>query len=146
MMKRLFKVLIPLLICVIISSLFIFFGKLDYDNLIKPKFAPPGFVFGIVWSIIYLIFFFTMLKLYKYKHIYYLYIIVLVMHIIWNFLFFMMGYLLLSVIFIILLYFISWLFIYNIGLKSKKYFYIYMIYIIWIMIATYLNLSILLLN
>ena len=146
MMKRLFKVLIPLLICVIISSLFIFFGKLDYDNLIKPKFAPPGFVFGIVWSIIYLIFFFTMLKLYKYKHIYYLYIIVLVMHIIWNFLFFMMGYLLLSVIFIILLYFISWLFIYNIGLKAKKYFYIYMIYIIWIMIATYLNLSILLLN
>ena len=123
-MKRLFKVLIPLLICVIISSLFIFFGKLDYDNLIKPKFAPPGFVFGIVWSIIYLIFFFTMLKLYKYKHIYYLYIIVLAMHIIWNFLFFMMGYLLLSVIFIILLYFISWLFIYNIGLKSKKYFYI----------------------
>lgn len=28
---------------------------MDYNQLLKPPFAPPGAVFGIVWSIIYIL-------------------------------------------------------------------------------------------
>ena len=145
-MKKFFKAFIPLIICIVISSLFIFFSKIDYDSLILPKFAPPKIVFPIVWSIIYIIFLFTMLKIMPNNNIYPLYIIILISHTLWNFLFFAMGYYLLSVLLIILIYFISWIYVYQFSLVSKKYLYIYLIYIIWLMIATYLNLSILLLN
>lgn len=145
-MKKYLKVFIPLICCILISSLFIVFAKTDYDIIIKPKFSPPPIVFIIVWSIIYIIFAFTMLKQYDDKRIYALYIIILAMHTLWNFLFFLMSYFLLSVLLILLIYFISWVFVYFISQKSKKYFYIYIIYILWLMIATYLNLSILLLN
>ena len=141
-MKKILKIILPLLISVV----FIMFGKVQYNELINPKFSPPSFVFSIVWSIIYLIFLITLFKEYKDKRIYSLYVIILSMHTIWNFLFFFMGYYLLSVIVIILIYFVSWIFVFYLSLKSKKYFYIYIIYIIWLMIATYLNLSILLLN
>ena len=51
-MKKFLKVLLPLIICIGISSLFIFLGKVSYDNLITPKFAPPGIVFSIVAVIV----------------------------------------------------------------------------------------------
>ena len=28
---------------------------MDYNTLTKPPFSPPGFIFGIVWSILYIL-------------------------------------------------------------------------------------------
>lgn len=145
-MKKFLKVLLPLILCIGISSLFIFFGKVSYDNLIMPKFAPPGYVFSIVWTIIYLIFYFTMNKYYENKNIYNLYLIVLATHIIWNFLFFYLGYFLIGLILLVIMYFISWIFVYYLSQQDKKLFYIYLIYLIWLMIALYLNIGIFILN
>ena len=145
-MKKFLKVLLPLIICIGISSLFIFLGKVSYDNLITPKFAPPGIVFSIVWTIIYLIFYFTMNKYYQDKTIYTLYLIVLATHIIWNFAFFFLGYFLIGLIILIIMYFISFVFVYYLSLKEKKLFYIYLIYLIWLMCALYLNIGIFVLN
>lgn len=145
-MKKQLKVLIPLLVCIIISVLFINFGKVSYNNIIMPKFSPPSYVFIIVWSIIYLIFYLTMINNLSYNRIYILYIIILGMHVLWNFLFFFMGYFLISLILMAILYFTSFVYVYYFSQIKKRYFYIYLIYLIWLMIATYLNIGVYLLN
>lgn len=145
-MKKFLKVLLPLLVCIIISSLFVYFGKVNYSNIVTPKFAPPGFIFPIVWSIIYLIFYLCMSKTYNDKKTYKLYLIILAMHILWNFLFFKMGFFLIALIELIILYFTSWVFVYYLSLNKKLYFYINIPYLLWLLIATYLNIGIMLLN
>lgn len=145
-MKKQLKVLIPLLLCIIISVLFINFGKVSYNNINMPRFSPPSYVFIIVWSIIYLIFYLTMIKNLSYNRIYILYIIILCMHVLWNFLFFFMGYFLISLLLMAILYFTSFVYVYYFSQVKKRYFYIYLIYLIWLMIATYLNIGVFLLN
>ena len=145
-MKKQLKVLIPLLLCIIISVLFINFGKVSYNNINMPRFSPPSYVFIIVWSIIYLIFYLTMIKNLSYNRIYILYIIILCMHVLWNFLFFFMGYFLISLLLMAILYFTSFVYVYYFSQVKKRYFYIYLIYLIWLMIATYLNVGVFLLN
>lgn len=145
-MKKQLKVLIPLLLCIIISVLFINFGKVSYNNINMPRFSPPSYVFIIVWSIIYLIFYLTMIKNLSYNRIYILYIIILCMHVLWNFLFFFMGYFLISLLLMAILYFTSFVYVYYFSQVKKRYFYIYLVYLIWLMIATYLNIGVFLLN
>lgn len=145
-MKKQLKVLIPLLLCIIISVLFINFGKVSYNNINMPRFSPPSYVFIIVWSIIYLIFYLTMIKNLSYNRIYRLYIIILCMHVLWNFLFFFMGYFLISLLLMAILYFTSFVYVYYFSQVKKRYFYIYLVYLIWLMVATYLNIGVFLLN
>ena len=145
-LKKYLKVLIPLIICIVVGSLFVYLGKVSYDNIVTPKFAPPSFIFPIVWTIIYLIFYFTMIKFYDNSRIYNLYIIILIIQTLWNMVFFGLGSFLLALLIIIILYIVSWLFVYYLSKENKKYLYIYLIYIIWLLIATYLNIGIYILN
>lgn len=145
-LKKYLKVLIPLIICIVVGSLFVYLGKVSYDNIVTPKFAPPSFIFPIVWTIIYLIFYFTMIKYYDNSRIYNLYIIILIIQTLWNMVFFGLGSFLLALLIIIILYIVSWLFVYYLSKENKKYLYIYLIYIIWLLIATYLNIGIYILN
>lgn len=145
-MKKQLKVLIPLLLCIIISVLFINYGKVSYNNINMPRFSPPSYVFIIVWSVIYLIFYLTMIKNLSYYRIYILYITILCMHVLWNFLFFFMGYFLISLLLMAILYFTSFVYVYYFFQVKKRYFYIYLVYLIWLMIATYLNIGVFLLN
>ena len=50
---NLFYLFFPLLIGGIVG--FIISGNIDYQNLVRPPFAPPKIVFPIAWSIIYLL-------------------------------------------------------------------------------------------
>lgn len=145
-LKKYLKVLIPLIICIVVGSLFVYLGKVSYDNIVTPKFAPPSFIFPIVWTIIYLIFYFTMIKHYDNSRIYSLYIIILIIQTLWNMVFFGLGSFLLALLIIITLYIVSWLFVYYLSKENKKYLYTYLIYIIWLLIATYLNIGIYVLN
>jgi tryptophan-rich sensory protein len=52
---RLLITLTPLLISNIINFVFVN-QSTSYDNLPKVSFQPPGYVFGIVWTIIYIFF------------------------------------------------------------------------------------------
>ena len=119
-MKKQLKVLIPLLLCIIISVLFINFGKVSYNNINMPRFSPPSYVFIIVWNIIYLIFYLTMIKNLSYNRIYILYIIILGMHVLWNFLFFFMGYFLVSLLLMAILYFTSFVYVYYFSQVKKR--------------------------
>lgn len=145
LIKKHLKVLIPLIICVVISSLFVYLAKIDYGSLTKPFLAPKAFVFPIVWTIIYLIFYLTMIKI-EDKNTYILYIIILCSHIIWNFTFFFLGSYLVGFIVLLIIYLLSFVFVYYISKANKKLSYINVPYLIWLLIALYLNFGVMLLN
>lgn len=143
--KKFLKVFVPLIICIVVSSIFVFVGLNNFKSLNKPMFSPPSFVFSIVWSIIYLIFYFTM-KNNNDSKTYILYIITLILHVIWNLTFFTLHFYIIALIVLLIIYIEGFVFVYNISKTNKKIFYIYLIYIIWLLIALYLNFGIVLLN
>lgn len=143
--KKFLKVFVPLIICIVVSSIFVFVGLNNFKSLNKPMFSPPSFVFSIVWSIIYLIFYFTM-KNNNDSKTYILYIITLILHVIWNLTFFTLHFYIIALIVLLIIYIEGFVFVYNISKNNKKIFYIYLIYIIWLLIALYLNFGIVLLN
>ena len=143
--KKFLKVFVQLIICIVVSSIFVFVGLNNFKSLNKPMFSPPSFVFSIVWSIIYLIFYFTM-KNNNDSKTYILYIITLILHVIWNLTFFTLHFYIIALIVLLIIYIEGFVFVYNISKNNKKIFYIYLIYIIWLLIALYLNFGIVLLN
>ena len=143
--KKFLKVFVPLIICIVVSSILVFVGLNNFKSLNKPMFSPPSFVFSIVWSIIYLIFYFTM-KNNNDSKTYILYIITLILHVIWNLTFFTLHFYIIALIVLLIIYIEGFVFVYNISKNNKKIFYIYLIYIIWLLIALYLNFGIVLLN
>ena len=143
--KKFLKVFVPLIICIVVSSIFVFVGLNNFNSLNKPMFSPPSFVFSIVWSIIYLIFYFTM-KNNNDSKTYILYIITLILHVIWNLTFFTLHFYIIALIVLLIIYIEGFVFVYNISKNNKKIYYIYLIYIIWLLIALYLNFGIVLLN
>lgn len=144
-MKKFFKVLLPLLLCIGLSVLCILFGKTEFEQLVTPKFTPPKMVFSIVWSILYSILFYTMLKCINNK-IYLTYILILIFHTLWNVCFFAFSFFISGFIILLVIYFLSWVFMYFLQKEKKLYFYINLPYMIWLLIALYLNLGVMLLN
>ena len=123
---------------------------MDYNQLLKPPFAPPGAVFGIVWSIIYILMGISYSILQtndltdnKVKNIYYLQ---LVINLLWPIIFFVFKWRLFACFWIIALLL---LIIYMISIfyeKNKLAAYLQIPYLIWILFASYLNLGVYLLN
>ena len=145
-MKKHLKILIPLILCILISSLAIMFGKFNYSNINMPKFSPPSFVFIIAWSIIYAILYYTMYVCLDSKKIYMQYVSILIAHTSWNILFFVLGYFLVALVLLFIIYFLSFVFAYFVSQIKKKLFYFNLPYLIWLMIAIYLNFGVFLLN
>ena len=61
-----------------------------YQQLKKPKFAPPSYLFGPVWSVLYLLIFFSFGKvflMYYYKEISFLILLPFLLNLFFNFLF-----------------------------------------------------------
>ena len=52
-MKKIFHALLPLIIGGIVGMLTS--SSMNYNDLVKPVLSPPGIVFPIVWTIIYLL-------------------------------------------------------------------------------------------
>jgi len=122
-----------------------------YLSLNKAPWTPPGWVFGVAWTTIMLLFSFYMTKLsFQFtlftKSILVIYISQWILNVSWNYIFFNQHLVLLGLIFISLL----WLLICYITFKHLKLLGLYSIliapYLIWMTIATSLNLYILLNN
>lgn len=124
-----------------------------YSALVKPAFAPPGWIFGIVWPILYTlmgvavyIVFQTKADMQKKSLALMLYILQLFFNFLWSIVFFGWGlYWAAAVIagillFLILLTTISFLRI------NKKAAILMAPYLIWVLFALYLNISIAVLN
>jgi benzodiazapine receptor len=120
-----------------------------YTNLNLAPWTPPGIIFGIAWTLIMICFSIYLGKLFldnnsqKMKIIF---LIQFILNVSWNFIFFNQHLVLVGLLTITLL--TSLLFIYFFKLSSKvaNYKYLLLPYMIWLCIATSLNLYILVHN
>ena len=148
--KLLYTILF-LLIVQLIGDIFIDDNLLWYRTLKKPPFVPPDYVFGIVWTILYLMiaisFWNVWIKNNKHKKTAYIYFFLqLFFNLAWPFCFFYLQNILLGFIDIILLD-IFIVFTLVRFAKISVFSTIMLIpYTLWVFFATYLNLGYLLLN
>ena len=123
---------------------------MDYNDLIKPPLSPPGIVFPIAWTIIYLLIgiSYTLLKEKGEvpKETQQLYYTQLIFNYLWTFIFFVFELRLLSVLWIIILDILVIVMTYQFYKQNKLSGILLIPYVLWLLFATYLNISIYFLN
>tara|TARA_X000000368_G_scaffold413218_1_gene400910 strand:+ start:824 stop:1270 length:447 start_codon:yes stop_codon:yes gene_type:complete len=115
-----------------------------YQGLLKSELNPPGYVFGIVWPILYLCMGIIVWR--TYEKIWKLFYIQLFLNAIWSWLFFSFHLPLISLIDIWLLIFINIKILFMIIKQDRLAAFLYTPYILWLFFASYLNLFIVLNN
>lgn len=142
------SIIIPLLVGGIIGILIS--GSMDYNELEKPFLAPPSIVFPIVWTILYILMgvSYGILKSNdlvdsKIDSIYYLQLIV---NALWPIAFFILKWRLFAAFWIVLLAILVLIMIVRFYSKNKTASLLQIPYFLWTIFATYLNISIYLLN
>lgn len=140
-------ILVPLVLGTIVGFITSSFG--GYKGMIMPKFAPPGILFPIVWSILYILMGisryiverngndFDSVKIYNLQ---------LFTNLVWSFFFFTFRWYLFSFIWILLLIVLVGIMIYKFFKISKISAYLQIPYLLWITFAAILNFSVYLLN
>lgn len=125
-------------------------NSIDYNNLAKPFLAPPSLVFPVVWTILYILMgvSYGILKNNslldnKTKIIYYLQLFI---NALWSIFFFTLKTRLFSFFWILLLITLVIIMIIEFYKKNKLAGLLQIPYLLWILFASYLNLSIFLLN
>ena len=144
------SILIPLGIG-IVSSLLSFGGMSEFNMLKKPFLSPPGFIFPIVWTILYSLMGYSSYLVNEINDYYSncclkIYAINLFVNLLWSPLFFGLNLRLFSLIWIIVLDLVVLYMILCFYKVNKKAAYLQIPYLIWCLFATYLNLMFYLLN
>ena len=126
-------------------------GVSNLDNLVLPKFQPPGILFAIIWPILYLL---MGISSYLISNTYschrntclLIYYVQLIVNLIWPIIFFVLELRLFAFVWIIVLdilvLYMIWCFL---GI-NKTAAYLQIPYLIWLLFATFLNYSIYALN
>ena len=144
------SILIPLAVG-IISGLISRSGMMEYANLNMPSFALPGFIFPIVWTILYILMGISSYLIYDSNDYHrpcclIIYGISLFINFLWSPIFFGLQLRLFAFIWIILLdivvIYMIWCF-YGINKKAA---YLNIPYLLWCLFATFLNYSVYILN
>ena len=142
------SILIPVIIGGVVG--FIINKFIDYNDLIKPPFAPPSFIFPVMWSVLYILMgiSYGILKSNNKvdTNINIIYYLQLGVNALWSVFFFILKIRLFSIIWILLLIITIILMITKFYSKSKLSSYLQIPYLIWTLFATYLNIGIYLLN
>ena len=140
----LFPVLVGALVGLITS------GSMDYNMLQKPPIAPPGAVFPIVWTILYVLMgiSYGILKVNNQtdEEIDWIYYIQLAINALWSIIFFTFKWRLFAFIWIILLAIAVISMIIKFYNKNKVAGLLQIPYILWIIFAAYLNFGFYILN
>lgn len=151
-MKNLFTYVKSILVALLIGGIvgFITSSYMDYPMLVQPNFAPPAILFPIVWTILYTLMgvSYGILKTNsitddKTNKIYYYQLFV---NALWSFFFFVFKWRLFSFFWILLLIVLVILMIIEFYKKNKVAGLLQIPYLLWIIFASFLNLSIYLLN
>tara|TARA_Y100000741_G_scaffold364634_1_gene356338 strand:+ start:1102 stop:1551 length:450 start_codon:yes stop_codon:yes gene_type:complete len=115
-----------------------------YQGLVKSDLNPPGYIFGIVWPILYFLMGITAYRTINIiKNFFYFQ---LFLNAIWSWLFFSFHWPLISLFDIWLLIFINIKIFFMIVKQDKLAAFLYVPYILWLFFASYLNLYIVLNN
>ena len=128
------------------------YSSVWYDSLIKPAFQPPAWIFSPVWTILYGTLF-AALILYsvaitkKEKFAGYIFFVIhMIFNTLWSPVFFYLHRIDIALIIILIVDFLAILMILKFFQISKLSGVILVPYFFWLMFATYLNLSFLILN
>lgn len=142
------SILIPILVGGIVGIITSNF--MDYNLLQQPFLSPPGIVFPIVWTILYALMgiSYGILKNNKltYDKINFIYYLQLSVNALWSIFFFVFKWRLFSFFWIILLAVLVIIMIILFYQKNKLAGLLQIPYLLWILFAAYLNLSIYFLN
>lgn len=142
MKKFIFNILTPLIMGSIVGLIMKPF--MNYLILEKPPLSPPGFIFPIVWSILYIILGYSFYRQNdNNKTIYYINLLV---NGLWSIIFFVFKWYLFAFIWIVLLIILTIIMIYKFYKIDKLSALINIPYLIWLLFAAYLNLGVYLLN
>ena len=139
------SIALPLLVG-LISGLLTRNAMQDFQTLVKPPLAPPGWLFPVVWTILYTLMGISAyliqtssadpeaksdaLMIYRYQ---------LIVNFLWPVLFFSFGWYLFAFAWILLLWGLVILMIWDFSKISKTAAYLNIPYLIWLTFAAYLN-------
>jgi benzodiazapine receptor len=157
MMKKVdwFQLIVIVLITQLIGllgSLFSGNAGLLYTSFIKPPLSPPGWLFGIVWPVLYLLMGIAVYIIYQTPHTperkkaTTLYWIQLFVNFLWPIVFFRFEWYWASVAVIFLLDVLVLITTIWFGKIEKAAGYLMVPYLLWILFATYLNIGVAVLN
>lgn len=143
-----FYILLPILVGGLVSL--IISGSIDYSFLNKPPLSPPGFLFPIIWSILYIL---IGIAFFLYKKngntsketdkTYYLQLLV---NALWSIIFFLFKWRFVAIIWILLLGYLIYKLLKLIKYKNVTSYYLLIPYFIWTIFATYLTIGVFILN
>ncbi len=143
------SILIPLIVGGISSLISMPF--MDYGNLIQPPLAPPGWLFPIVWTILYILMgisFYLILESDSYDkdEAYIVYFLQLFVNGLWSIFFFVLKWRLFSSIWLVLLIVLIVIMIVRFYKINKTAGLLQIPYLLWCLFALYLNIGVYLLN
>ena len=143
---RRFTLIVAVILTSIIGSMASTNTSIDswYLSLNKSELNPPGYVFGIVWPILYV--FMMISAVLTHKKTYLLFLSQLVINASWSWLFFKFQLPVLALLDIYILIFLNIYISKLMYFESKVAFSLYLPYVIWITFASYLNLFIVIYN
>lgn len=116
-----------------------------YESLTKSSLTPPGIVFSITWTFLYIILAFIgwYLSQYQYRHqlqpVYRLYLIQLLMNWAWTPLFFSLHYLGIALVWLLVMCLLNIVIILMILNRHRFLAMLFLPYFVWLMFASYLN-------
>lgn len=156
-MNKILLLVISIIVCLAAGFIGSFFTSSSigswYSTISKPGFNPPGWIFGPVWTVLYILMGISLyLVLQKglpdthVKIAILIFAVQLVLNILWSILFFGMQSPMLAFIEIILLWVFILLTITHFYALSKPAAYLLIPYILWVSFAAILNFSIYMLN
>ena len=147
--KRLLFYIIITLFIGGIPSIFVYTNNI-YDKLNKPPLSPPGILFPIVWTILFILMGISIYRVSKYKSNYFnpniIYFVQLIVNALWTPLFFGLNLYLISAIWIVILIILVIYMIISYYKYDSISGYLLIPYIIWLLFALYLNIGIYILN
>ncbi len=154
MIKRFKPYLISIIIALAVGGLSALFtmGNMDiYESINTPPASPPGFLFPIVWSILYILMGIGSAIVYQSDSVHKwpalgIYILNLIVNFFWSIIFFNLRAYLFSFIWLLLLLFIIGVMIYRFFKVSPSAAYLQIPYFLWVCFAGYLNFLIFILN
>ncbi len=143
--KLIISILIPLLVGGLSS--YITGDSMElYNDLIKPSFAPPGDIFGIVWPILYVLMGIAVYRVWKYgedreevKSALVFYAMQLILNFMWPIIYFKLGlrgFALIEIILLLIVVIITTVKFYKIDKVAGC---LMILYVAWLMFATALN-------
>ena len=145
--RKLFYLFLPLVLGSIVG--FIMSGSIDYKYLVQPPLAPPSWLFPVMWTIIYLLMgisYYLIKQVTDNEALSKIYYLQLGINLLWSIIFFVFKLRFLACLWIVLLDIVVGLMIYWFYNTKKVSGYLNILYMVWILFATYLTIGIYVLN